>query len=109
MAGGCIGYLPPRLNSQTSGKEVTSIRSNDGAAALAKNASDAADHMDVASVVKPVGLRINVAGNSFIVSRNTMAAPARMPVRNNGSVTLVSTRTGDLCRLRATSSMLGLT
>ena len=41
-----------------------------------------------------MGLRIKVAGNSFIVSRNTKAAADRMPGLTKGSVIDVKTRKG---------------
>ena len=69
----------------------TSIRSNAGAAAWAKNASDEALHMDVAKVSKPNGLNIKVAGNSFIVNKNTIAPPANMPCFTKGIVNVFKT------------------
>ena len=61
------------------GSADTNIRSRAGAAAWAKKASEEALHMDVAKVSKPSGLNIKVAGNSFIVNRNTIAPPANIP------------------------------
>ena len=46
-----------------------------------------ADQIETASVVKPVGARSSVTGNSFMVVRKTSAAPAQMPGRRSGSVT----------------------
>ena len=89
--------------------EETRISSNAGAAARAKNASEAAAQMDVANVVKPMGLKMSVAGNSFIVSKKTRAAPDRIPGSTRGRVTEVNTRKGVLPRPRAASSILGLT
>ena len=79
-----------------------------GKAARAKNASEAADQIEVAKVLKPMGLSINVAGNSFITSRKTKAHPASIPGRAMGSVTEENARRGLLPRLLAASSILGL-
>ena len=57
-----------------------------GPAARAKKASEAADQMEVARVLKPIGLKIRVAGSSFMVSRNTRAAPAMIPGCTSGTV-----------------------
>ena len=70
---------------KVSGTADTKMSSSAGKAARAKNASDAADQMEVAKVLKPMGLRINVAGNSFITSRKTRDAPASIPGRAIGS------------------------
>ncbi len=59
---------------------------NAGAAARAKKALSVADQIRVASVLNPVGARRSVAGSSFIVVRNTIAAPVRMPGRTRGNV-----------------------
>ena len=48
-------------------------------AALVKNASSWAHQIEVAKVLKPIGLRRRVAGNSFMHSRKTRAAPDSMP------------------------------
>ena len=76
-------------------------------AARAKKASEVNDHTEVARVVKPVGLRIRVAGSSFMVSRNTREAPATMPGRAAGSVTDVNAPRGDRPSPRAASSTRG--
>ena len=47
----------------------------------------AASQMRVTSVSKPVGRSKSVAGSSFIVVRNTSAAPATSPGATSGSVT----------------------
>lgn len=65
-----------------------------GAAARAKNASVEADQTEVASVWNPRGPSISVAGSSFIVRRNTSAAPISTPERIRGSVTRIITRRG---------------
>ena len=65
--------------------------------------------MDVAKVWKPMGLNINVAGNSFIVSKKTRAAPDTMPGRTNGRVTDENTPKGVRPNPLAASSTLGLT
>ena len=56
-----------------------------------------------------MGLKINVAGSSFIVSKKTKAAPDMMPGRTRGSVTDEKTRRGVRPNPRAASSTLGLT
>ena len=56
---------------------AATMRRRAGAAARAKYASDAAAQMEVARVRDPMGLRMRLAGSSFIVIRNTSAAPAR--------------------------------
>ena len=91
------------------GMDETAISSSAGAAARAKNASSAAAQMDDARVVKPMGLRISVAGSSFMVRRNTRAAPVRIPGRTSGSVTVRRTDSGPRPRLRAASSNSGRT
>lgn len=58
-----------------------------GIAACVKYASEAADQVEVASVLKSKGLKMRVAGNSFIVNKNTNAAPINMPGLINGVVT----------------------
>ncbi len=40
------------------------INNRAGAAARVKKASEVADHIEIARVLKPMGLRIKVAGNS---------------------------------------------
>ena len=60
------------------------INTSAGRAARAKNASDAALQIDVASVLKPGGLKINVAGSSFIVNRKTRPEPANIPRNARG-------------------------
>ncbi len=80
-----------------------------GAAARAKNASDAAAQMEVARVVKPIGLKIRVAGNSFMVNKNTKAAPDKIPGSTKGRVTVVNTLRGVFPNPLAASSILGLT
>ena len=80
------------------------MSSNDGMAARAKNASDVKDHTEVANVVKPVGLRIKVAGSSFMVRRKTREAPAMMPGRAAGRVTDANAPNGDRPSPRAASS-----
>ena len=90
------------------GTADAAIKSNAGNAALAKNASEAADQMEVASVLKPMGLSINVAGSSFITSRKTKAHPANSPGRATGSVTDEKARKGLLPSPLAASSILGL-
>ena len=91
------------------GIDETATSSSAGAAARAKNASCDAAQIDDARVVKPIGLRISVAGNSFIVSRNTRAAPVRTPGRTSGKVTVNNTDNGRRPRLRAASSNSGRT
>ena len=76
---------------KANGNDEARISSKAGAAALAKKASEAAAQIDVARVSNPMGLKINVAGSSFMVSRNTNAAPAKMPGRTNGTVTVAAT------------------
>ena len=49
-----------------------------------KNASDEADQMEVAKLLKPMGARMSVAGSSFMVRRNVKAPPAKSPGINNG-------------------------
>ena len=84
------------------------ISSRAGSAALAKNASDAADQMEVARVLNPMGLKISVAGSSFITSRKTSAHPASSPGRATGKVTDEKARMGLLPRPLAASSIRGL-
>ena len=64
----------------------TNISNSAGAAAWAKKASEEALHIDVANVLKPNGLKINVAGNSFIVNKNTITPPASTPCLTMGKV-----------------------
>ena len=70
------------------------MSSNAGAAARAKKASEAALQTEVARVSKPMGLKMSVAGNSFITSKKTSAAPARIPGLTRGTVIEVSSRAG---------------
>src|SRR3990172_8289517 len=91
------------------GTDDSRIRSKAGNAALAKKACDAADHIAVDRVLKPIGLRINVAGSSFMTVKKTSAAPARIPDRTRGKVIVVKTLNGVRPRLRAASSIRGLT
>ena len=84
------------------------MSNNAGSAARAKNASDAFDQMEVARVLKPMGLRINVAGSSFITNRNTRAHPAISPGLATGRVTDEKARSGLLPSPRAASSIRGL-
>ena len=104
-----FGYRRSRNIKNPRGIEENKINRRAGAAARAKKASEAADQMEVARVVKPMGLRISVAGSSFIVSKNTRAAPATMPGVTNGSVTEENTPIGARPKLRAASSIRGLT
>ena len=62
----------------------TTINKSAGNAARAKNASDAAAQIVVANVLNPIGLRINVAGSSLIVTRNTNTKPATNPGLTDG-------------------------
>lgn len=91
------------------GKADAAINSKAGRAARAKNASDAADQMEVARVVNPMGLRMSVAGNSFITSKNTRAHPASNPGRTIGNVTDENARIGLFPSPLAASSNRGLT
>ena len=77
-------------------------------AALVKNACSVAHQIEVAKVLKPIGLRRRVAGNSFMASRNTMEPPARRPGTSRGSVIVVKALSGVLPKIRAASSSLGL-
>ena len=69
------------------GTPAAATNIKDEAAVLVKNASDDADQIVVAKVSNPVGPRINVAGNSFIVNRNTKAALAKMLGIKIGNIT----------------------
>ena len=91
------------------GTDDARISRSAGAAARAKKASEAAAHIEVASVLNPMGLRINVAGNSFITSKNTSAAPDKIPGAINGNVTDEKTPMGLRPNPLATSSIRGLT
>ena len=73
------------------GTDEATMRMRAGAAAWAKKAAEAADQVDVARVVNPIGLRMRVAGSSFIVMRKTNAAPASIPGRIRGSVIVEKT------------------
>ncbi len=84
------------------------MSSSAGNAARAKNASEAADQMEVAKVLNPIGLSINVAGNSFITRRKTKAHPANIPGRAIGSVTEEKARRGLFPKPLAASSIRGL-
>ena len=88
--------------------EEVSIIIKAGAAARAKNASEVADQTDVARVWNPSGPSIRVAGSSFIVRRNTSAAPISTPERIRGRVIRAITRRGLWPRERAASSNRGL-
>ena len=55
------------------GNEAATINNKEEAAASAKKASEAELHIEVARVLKPGGESINVAGNSFRVSKKTKA------------------------------------
>jgi len=78
--------VSPRNVRIARGTEDTNISSSAGAAALAKKASEDALHTAVDKVLNPSGLKINVAGSSFIVSKNTIANPAINPGRSKGKV-----------------------
>jgi hypothetical protein len=91
------------------GAAAATINSNDGPAARAKNASSAAVQIDVARVRDSIGPRINVAGNSFIVSRNTITAAAARPGRIIGTVMVKKAQIRERPKLIAASSILGLT
>ena len=84
------------------------MSSKAGNAALAKNASEAADQIEVARVLKPMGASINVAGNSFITNKNTRAHPASSPGPAMGKVTEENARIGLLPSPLAASSNRGL-
>ena len=84
------------------------MSSRAGTAARAKNASEAADHIDVANVSNPTGLNIKVAGSSFITNKNTSAQPASNPGLAIGRVTEENVRIGLFPRPLAASSILGL-
>mgnify|MGYP000244650565 CR=1 FL=1 len=90
------------------GTADAAMSSRAGNAALAKNASEAADQMEVASVLNPMGLSIRVAGSSFITNKKTKAHPANNPGRATGRVTEEKARSGVLPRPLAASSILGL-
>ena len=62
-----------------------------------------------ASVFQPVGLSSSVAGSSFIAVSSTSAAPARMPGRASGAVTLATAPSWLRPNPRAASSRWGLT
>ena len=98
-----------RVTRTASGADETRMSSSAGAAAWAKKASEDADHMAVANVLKPSGLKMRVAGSSFIVMRKTSAAPDMTPGRTRGTVTAIMVWRGDLPRPRAISSSRGLT
>ena len=102
-------YRRSRSIKNAKGADEARISSNAGAAAWAKKASDAAPQMEVAKVEKPIGRNIRVAGSSFMVSRNTRAAPAKIPGRTKGRVTEVNTLKRGRPKLRAASSTLGFT
>ena len=102
-------WLRSRAIRNAIGTEATRISMSAGAAAWAKNASSEADQIAVERVLNPSGPRISVAGNSFIVTRKTSAAPIRSPARISGAVTLSITRHRPLPRHLAASSTLGFT
>ena len=84
------------------------INTSAGSAARAKNASEAALQIDVASVLKPGGLKINVAGSSFIVNRKTRPEPANIPRNARGRVIRRKDCKEDFPKLREASSSRGL-
>ena len=89
------------------GMDETKISISAGAAARAKKASSEADHTAVASVLKPNGPKISVAGSSFIVTRKTSAPPISSPDFIRGPVTdSIITHPG-FCETLADSSSLG--
>ena len=90
------------------GMDDTKTSISAGAAARAKKASSEADHTAVASVLKPNGPKISVAGSSFIVTRKTSAPPISSPDRIKGPVTDSIARNWLLPRTLADSSSLGL-
>ena len=102
-------YRRSRSIRNARGTDDARISRRAGAAARAKKASDAAAQMEVARVEKPMGLNISVAGNSFMTSKKTNAAPDRTPGVTNGNVTDEKTPMGVRPRPRAASSILGLT
>ena len=65
--------------------------------------------MYVARVLNPKGPRINVAGNSFIVNKNTREAPANTPPLIKGNVIELITFILPLPKDLAASSILGFT
>ncbi len=103
------GYRRSRNIRNAKGTDDAKISRSAGAAARAKKASDAAAQMEVANVVKPMGLKIKVAGNSFITNKKTNAAPDKTPGVINGSVTEEKTPMGVRPKPRAASSIRGLT
>ncbi len=84
------------------------INNRAGAAARVKKASEVADHIEIARVLKPMGLRIKVAGNSFMVLKKIRTAPASKPERTRGSVMVTNICKDLRPRLRAASSSRGL-
>ena len=90
------------------GTADAAISSSAGNAARAKNASDAADQIEVARVLKPMGLSIRVAGSSFITNKKTKAHPASRPGRATGRVAEENARIGLRPRPLAASSIRGL-
>ncbi len=103
-----IAYRRSRNIRKVNGMADAAMSSSAGNAARAKKASDAADQIDVARVLNPIGLSINVAGNSFITRRKTKAQPASIPGRAIGSVTEEKARRGLFPRPLAASSIRGL-
>ena len=91
------------------GIAADNISINAGAAAWAKSASEEALQTSVANVSKPKGLKIKVAGNSFMVSRNTSAPPANIPGLIKGRVIERITENASLPRLRPAYSKPGCT
>ena len=87
----------------------TAINRSEGAAARAKKALSVADQTRVARVLNPVGERIRVAGSSFMVVRNTSAAPVRSPGLIRGTETWRIELSWLRPSVRAASSMCGLT
>ena len=84
------------------------ISSKAGIAACAKNASLEADQTTVAKLLNPRGLKMSVAGNSFIVTKNTKTAPTRTLFLSNGNVTNHSVSMAVFPRFQEDSSIAGL-
>lgn len=89
------------------GMEERSRRRSAGKAAWAKKASEMLDQIAVARVLKPMGLRMRVAGSSFMQVRKTRAVAEVSPGRSNGNKTRPKTPPGVAPRLRAAHSRLG--
>ena len=95
-----------RIN--VSGTDDNNIKMREGNAAFAKKASDEYDHISDVRVLKSNGDSINTAGNSFIVTRNTIAPPITIPGFNSGKVTEIDVLNAPLPSVREASSILGL-